>query len=114
MKIKNVRPGILIIADAGMKLAPGDAAEVDALTPQMERAAATKALVVTGHPKEASPQPKSAAKAKETGETTESREPEGSVPGTDGSGSVGLDAQGVHEESPAPVIRTGGAKSGAR
>lgn len=114
MKIKNVRPGILIIADAGMKLAPGDAAEVDTLTPQMERAATVKALVVTGHPKETRPQLASTAKAKETVETTKSREPDEPKLETDGSGSGVPDAQGVHEESPAPVIRTGGAKSGAR
>lgn len=38
MKIKNVRPGIVIITDAGLKLAPGDTVSVDALTAQMERA----------------------------------------------------------------------------
>lgn len=37
-KIKNVRPGILIIADAGLKLAPGESRDVDELTPQTKQA----------------------------------------------------------------------------
>jgi len=37
-KVKNVRPGILIIADARLRLEPGRVLEVDELTPHMERA----------------------------------------------------------------------------
>lgn len=37
-KVKNVRPGILIIADAGLRLEPGRVLEVEELTPHMERA----------------------------------------------------------------------------
>jgi hypothetical protein len=37
-KIKNIRPGIVIIADAGLKLAPGEVVEMEKLTPQTSRA----------------------------------------------------------------------------
>lgn len=38
IKIKNVRPGILIVADAGLKLAPGETVELEKLTKQAEKA----------------------------------------------------------------------------
>ena len=38
VKVKNVRPGILIIADAGLKLGPGEVADIGSLTPQAEKA----------------------------------------------------------------------------
>jgi hypothetical protein len=37
IKVKNVRPGILIIADTGLKLSPGEFVDVDNLTVQMQR-----------------------------------------------------------------------------
>jgi flagellar biosynthesis GTPase FlhF len=40
VRIKNVRPGILIIADAGLKLAPGESIELETLTRQAEKAVA--------------------------------------------------------------------------
>lgn len=45
IKIKNVRSGILIIADAGLKLAPGESRDLDELTPQAKRALAGGLLV---------------------------------------------------------------------
>ncbi len=42
-KLKNVRRGMLVIADAGLKLTPGQTVEVGTLTKQME------ALVASGH-----------------------------------------------------------------
>ena len=38
IKVKNVRAGIVIIADAGLKLAPGETVSVEKLTPQMQSA----------------------------------------------------------------------------
>ena len=38
IKIKNVQPGIVIIADAGLKLTPGEVAEMETLTPQAKKA----------------------------------------------------------------------------
>jgi len=37
IKVKNVRPGIIIVADAGLKLAPGEVSDVEKLTVQMQR-----------------------------------------------------------------------------
>ncbi|HUT54392.1 MAG TPA: hypothetical protein VM658_13470 [bacterium] len=37
-KVKNVRPGILVVPDAGLRLAPGAVVEVKALTPQLDKA----------------------------------------------------------------------------
>jgi hypothetical protein len=37
-KLKNVRAGIVIIADAGLKLAPGETVSVERPSPQMHRA----------------------------------------------------------------------------
>ncbi|HRT64749.1 MAG TPA: hypothetical protein P5540_07955 [Candidatus Hydrogenedentes bacterium] len=42
-KLKNVRRGMLVIADAGLKLKPGQTVEVETITKQME------ALVASGH-----------------------------------------------------------------
>lgn len=36
--IKNLRPGVLILADAGLRLGPGETVEIDALTPQIKKA----------------------------------------------------------------------------
>ena len=38
VKVKNVRPGIVIIADAGIKLGSGEVAEISRLTAQAEKA----------------------------------------------------------------------------
>lgn len=37
-RIKNIRPGILVIPDAGLKLMPGQVAEVELLTKQIQAA----------------------------------------------------------------------------
>jgi len=47
-KVKNVRPGILIIADAGLRLEPGRVLEVEELTPHMERAVSAGLLARPG------------------------------------------------------------------
>ncbi|MHB1001946.1 MAG: hypothetical protein ACYC27_22120 [Armatimonadota bacterium] len=38
IKVKNVQSGIVIIADAGIKMGPGDVVEVNNLTPQALKA----------------------------------------------------------------------------
>jgi len=38
LKLKNIRPGVLIIADAKLRLDPGQAFETDSISPQMESA----------------------------------------------------------------------------
>ena len=37
-RIKNIRPGVLVIPDAGLKLMPGQVAEVELLTKQIQAA----------------------------------------------------------------------------
>jgi len=55
IKIKNVRAGILIVADAGLELRPGGVAAVEKATPQIERAIATGHLVCIDTPKPLAP-----------------------------------------------------------
>jgi len=43
--IKNVRPGILVIGDAKLRLGPGEQREVEALTREMEQALEVGLLV---------------------------------------------------------------------
>ena len=38
VKLKNIRPGVLIIADAKLRLDPGQAFETESISPQMESA----------------------------------------------------------------------------
>jgi len=43
-KVKNVRPGVLIIADARMRLEPGEVLEVEFLSTHMEQALSARHL----------------------------------------------------------------------
>lgn len=45
MKIKNKRPGILVIPDAGLKLAPDEVVEIDKPTKQIEASLKSGSLV---------------------------------------------------------------------
>lgn len=65
VKIKNVRPGILIIADAGLKLAPGESREVEALTPQAKDAITSGLLAQMDKTQNPKPAGKAADKAPE-------------------------------------------------
>ena len=42
--VKNLRPCVLILADAGLRLGPGEIAEIAALTPQIQKAIASGRL----------------------------------------------------------------------
>lgn len=64
VKIKNVRPGILIIADAGLKLAPGESRDVEQLTPQAKDALASGLLAQMDKAQD----PKPAGKASDKGQ----------------------------------------------
>lgn len=63
VKIKNVRPGILVIADAGLKLAPGESVELETLTRQAERAVADGLLARTDAASFAKSESKAAVKS---------------------------------------------------
>jgi hypothetical protein len=62
-KVKNIRPGIVIIADAGLKLAPGEVVELDKLTPQASRAIDAGMLAAVEPQAEAKPETKPKAKS---------------------------------------------------
>ncbi len=64
IKVKNVRAGIVIIADAGLKLAPGETVPVEKLTPQMI-SAVDAGLLRTDSDNEGKPKPKAQHKAAE-------------------------------------------------
>jgi hypothetical protein len=58
IKVKNVRPGLLLVADAGLRLAPGETASVEKLTSQMERCLEDGLLTRIDSEREAKPRPK--------------------------------------------------------
>ena len=63
--VKNLRPGVLILADAGLRLGPGEAAEIAALTPQTQKAIEAGRLArLEAEP----PQPEASEQAMESGE----------------------------------------------
>lgn len=63
IKVKNVRPGILIIADAGLKLAPGETVELEKLTKQAEKAVDNGLLARIDSAPDVRPEAKPKAKA---------------------------------------------------
>ena len=75
MKVKNVRAGIVIISDAGLKLAPGEVVELDRLTPQVSSAIAAGLLRAVEPQAEAKPEtkPKAKAPARTAGQKAETK-----------------------------------------
>ena len=65
-KLKNVRAGIVIIADAGLKLAPGETVSVERPSPQMQRAVDAGLLARVDSESESKSKPKNAPKPEET------------------------------------------------
>ena len=65
-KLKNVRAGIVIIADAGLKLAPGETVSVEKLTPQMQSAVDAGLLARIDGDGDGRSKPKNAPKPEET------------------------------------------------
>jgi len=75
MKVKNVRPGILIIADAGLKLAPGESRNIEEPTLQTKQALDNGLLVQLDSVSVSKSRPKAAnrdigGKADGSGEST--------------------------------------------
>jgi len=64
-KVKNVRPGILIIADAGLKLGPGEVVDISPLTAQAEKAIENGLLARVDAEPESKPRVRTAAKTDE-------------------------------------------------
>ena len=51
-RIKNIRPGVLVIPDAGLKLKPGQVVEVERLTKQIQAALKNGRLAMADKPKQ--------------------------------------------------------------
>ncbi|PIY05628.1 MAG: hypothetical protein COZ20_02970, partial [Gallionellales bacterium CG_4_10_14_3_um_filter_54_96] len=51
-RIKNIRPGILVIPDAGLKLKPGQVVEVEHFTKQIQAALKNGRLAMADKPKQ--------------------------------------------------------------
>ena len=66
MDVKNIGTGVLIVADAGLKLLPGESATVDETTKQLESALKAGLIVQTGR--------KAKKKGPESARTTEEKE----------------------------------------
>ena len=62
-KIKNIRAGIVIIADAGLKLAPGEMIEMETSTKQVDSAIADGLLARIDAEAEAQPKVRSTGRA---------------------------------------------------
>ena len=60
VKLKNVRPCVLIIADAKLRLAPGTEFETEAPTPHMEQALSSGKLVQVEKKEAPLPEPETA------------------------------------------------------
>lgn len=112
IKVKNVRAGIVIIADAGLKLAPGEAVSVERLTPQMT-SAVNAGLLRTDSDSESKPKPKSQPKAAETKpETTDALKPASDSSGAQTAGSG--EANNVGKDDGTLGDATSGVKSAGK
>jgi hypothetical protein len=110
-KVKNVRAGIVIIADAGLKLAPGETVSVDRLTAQMDSAIDAGLLARIDGDSVGKSVPKSAPKLEETKpETTESSQPASTEQAPDPE--VGAATTEEEKDAGAPAESPGGAKRG--
>lgn len=94
VKVKNVRPGILIIVDAGLKLAPGEAVSLEKITPQTDAAIEAGLLARVDSDIESKTRPKSTAKPGEATKTSGASQ--STVSGTD-AGAVAKTAEAGQE-----------------
>jgi hypothetical protein len=115
IKVKNVRPGILLLADAGLKLAPGEMASVEKLTGQMERCLEDGLLARVDTEPEAKQRPKAAAKNTEskpgqpeqTQESSGTNDKDGAQSTTEDPGADKSQGDDATAQSPAGVKRGG-------
>jgi len=108
-KVKNVRAGIVIIADAGLKLAPGETVSVDKLTAQMNSALDAGLLARVDGDGEGKSKPKSAPKSEEKKEEpTQDDQP--ALPSQGAEAESGAAATEERKEAGAPTEAVSGAK----
>lgn len=112
-KVKNVRAGIVIIADAGLKLAPGETVSVDKLTAQMSSALDAGLLARVDGECEGKSKPKSAPKPAEAKpEAVDGGQPAPDNPGTQVADNA--DATNAGKDDGAPVEAAPGVKRGGK
>ena len=110
-KVKNVRAGIVIIADAGLKLAPGETVSVERLTAQMNSALDAGLLARVDGDGVGKSVPKSTPKIEETKPvTTESAQPAPAEQAAEPDG--GAAATEEDKDAGAPAESPRGAKRG--
>ncbi|MCE5314014.1 MAG: hypothetical protein ABFD49_07065 [Armatimonadota bacterium] len=99
IKIKNVRPGVLILSDAKLKLPPGGTADVETLSVQMQQCLDNGLLIQVTTETEVKPKAKSTTKktATQTAATEQSQPVEAS---TDTKASTADGGQGQLIEAP--------------
>ncbi|MHB1000760.1 MAG: hypothetical protein ACYC27_16080 [Armatimonadota bacterium] len=75
IKVKNVQSGIVIIADAGIKMGPGDVVEVNSLTPQALKAIDDGLITRVDMEPESKQKAKMTAKADEQAGSSSNKQP---------------------------------------
>lgn len=112
-KVKNVRAGIVIVADAGLKLAPGETVSVDKLTAQMSSALDAGLLARVDGDGEGKSKPKSTPKPAEAKpEVVNDGQPAPDNPGTQAADNA--DATNAGKDDGAPVEAAPGVKRGGK
>ena len=111
-KVKNVRAGIVIIADAGLKLAPGETVSVDRLTAHMNSALDAGLLARIDGDGECKSKPKSTPKPAEAKpEAVDGGQPAPDNPGTQAADNADPTSAGKDDGAPAeaaPGVKRGG------
>lgn len=111
-KVKNVRAGIVIIADAGLKLAPGETVSVDKLTAQMNSALDAGLLTRIDGDGDGKAKPKSAPKPAEAeSEAVDGGQPAPDNPSAQAADNADATAAGKGDGAPveaAPGVKRGG------
>jgi hypothetical protein len=108
-KVKNVRAGIVIIADAGLKLAPGETVSVDKLTAQMNSALDAGLLARVDGEGEGKSKPKSTPKPEEK-QQEPIKEGQPALPSQGAEVASGAAATEESKETGAPAEAASGAK----
>jgi hypothetical protein len=112
-KVKNVRAGIVIIADAGLKLAPGETVSVDRLTEQMNSAVDAGILARIDSDSETKSRPKSAPKSEgKKQEPIHDNQPAASSQGMQPEAGIATDQEG--KDAGASAENSDGAKRGGK
>ena len=111
-KVKNVRAGIVIIADAGLKLAPGETVSVDKLTAQMNSALDAGLLARVDGDGGTKSRPKNAPKPAEVKpEAVDGEQPAPGNPSPQATDDAGATNAGKDDGAPveaAPGVKRGG------